>query len=1189
MSRRKQSNPRQIKRSLGEMEGTEDKLLEESSHSDKDGATSDQEGSVDGDCSSPAYSEGNEGNRSSSVTQSLDQETEEVCSRPSLCDLGQIPSSPCDSGGDSQEDEKSSKMSPSPTSNGEPDEPQRWNGPDELELEISSPDGNAQVRSRSHLPKGFSWGPYRGNFGGSSSSPDPTEMSTLLTLDVEDGCWLAHLTQVTCEVEANSVLYRKGDHIWCKTSQDVEEGEIIRAFLMAEPQAIPNCTVKEEPCETSQATSAPSEFQLLPQQAGMAAILATAVVNKDVFPCKDCGIWYRSERNLQAHLMYYCASRQSSTSPSMDEKPKDTYPNERICPFPQCKKSCPSASSLEIHMRSHSGERPFVCLICLSAFTTKANCERHLKVHTDTLNGVCHGCGFISTTRDILYSHLVTNHMICQPGSKVEVYPVVKGLTAVKGTNSVVSQITSSNLLKCGLCGFLADCLPNFQQHALLHTTTSEPSTPQSAKSPSGSQNEQKLDGLENGDAKSPTSSSSPSSRIEEPQLALTIKEEPVEAPVSISESGTTRCEAGDGAALVPSPAVKVKTEICSPTPGSSPVPNDPGAASGGGSVLIPHYIFGQEATPAIVPQASEILAKMSELVHSRLKQGQAGTTVGFPGTPSPKGATCFECEITFNNINNYYVHKRLYCSGRHVSEESPNSSRKVKIVPARTVVASGGPTLVAVESQEASPPQADSGGESGVPVVAIKVEEGTSLEGEGPGTGHVSEGSQSPNSLDEPDEDPTRTVCEACNIRFSRHDTYVVHKRYYCASRHDPPLRRGVISKAGPPFTPQPTPRTRKRRKLYEIHGVAPAEGAPPSALTPGRIEALPLVPGLIPAPAVPSPSSSPDAADGPIDLSKKPRLLVEAPSQSSAAAVVPLTDYHECTACRISFNSLETYLAHKKFSCPVAPLQQKALQQLQKIKSPVASSANRVEETVRIKVERRASLSPGSLSENIQPIALNFSVGPDSKPLKQYPLAVEASPPTTTSCPYCPPNVVIRGDLLEHFKSVHGLLLAKPTSGHRLQAAFMELLLPARAQPSSASESSLPSPPVSSASPLQLPGLRRDNSNSKETTSSSSSANGSPVMTSTPRPLLPTSPVLPLNTIPLAEIRREDGLRAATQALLPGDKAMQPPKASLTSPLPNGNNRYCRLCNIKFSSLSTFIAHKKYYCSSHAAEHVK
>lgn len=80
---------------------------------------------------------------------------------------------------------------------------------------------------------------------------------------------------------------------------------------------------------------------------------------EDIFPCKDCGIWYRSERNLQAHLMYYCASRQkqpaAASSPPQD-KPKESYPNERICPFPQCNKSCPSASSLEIHMRTHSGK-----------------------------------------------------------------------------------------------------------------------------------------------------------------------------------------------------------------------------------------------------------------------------------------------------------------------------------------------------------------------------------------------------------------------------------------------------------------------------------------------------------------------------------------------------------------------------------------------------------------------------------------------------------------------------------------------------------------------------------------------------------------------------------------------------------------------------------------------------------------
>lgn len=45
------------------------------------------------------------------------------------------------------------------------------------------------------------------------------------------------------------------------------------------------------------------------------------------------------------------------------------------------------------HQACVPGERPFVCLICLSAFTTKANCERHLKVHTDTLTGKQGGDG----------------------------------------------------------------------------------------------------------------------------------------------------------------------------------------------------------------------------------------------------------------------------------------------------------------------------------------------------------------------------------------------------------------------------------------------------------------------------------------------------------------------------------------------------------------------------------------------------------------------------------------------------------------------------------------------------------------------------------------------------------------------------------------------------------------------------
>ncbi|XP_012868174.1 PREDICTED: zinc finger protein ZFPM1 [Dipodomys ordii] len=298
-----------------------------------------------------------------------------------------------------------------------------WSGPEDLELELR--DGRRCVRARLSLAEGLSWGPFQGTIQTRAASPGQTEEGPALTLKLTDEArWLRTLPQALTEAEANSEIYRKDGALWCRVTKPVPAGGRLHVALMAEPLGTPGQPVKE-PAEPERPAPGHADIQLLPQQAGMASILATAVINKDVFPCKDCGIWYRSERNLQAHLLYYCASRQRAASPAAtasEEKPKETYPNERICPFPQCRKSCPSASSLEIHMRSHSGERPFVCLICLSAFTTKANCERHLKVHTDTLSGVCHNCGFISTTRDILYSHLVTSHMVCQPGSKGEIY-----------------------------------------------------------------------------------------------------------------------------------------------------------------------------------------------------------------------------------------------------------------------------------------------------------------------------------------------------------------------------------------------------------------------------------------------------------------------------------------------------------------------------------------------------------------------------------------------------------------------------------------------------------------------------------------------------------------------------------------------------------------------------------------------
>ncbi|XP_069843896.1 zinc finger protein ZFPM1-like [Dipodomys merriami] len=940
MSRRKQSNPRQIKRSLGDMEAAEEAQAAGSGPTEPEATAPEPKTAKEDEPPSPCRAEMSPPRGAAPPTPpggSEETEGQEPDRRPQ----------------EQEEEEEAAAASP-------------WSGPEDLELELR--DGRRCVRARLSLAEGLSWGPFQGTIQTRAASPGQTEEGPALPLKLTDeGHWLRTLPQALTEAEANSEIYRKDGALWCRVTKPVPAGGRLHVALMAEPLGTPSQPAKE-PAEPERPAPGHADIQLLPQQAGMASILATAVINKDIFPCKDCGIWYRSERNLQAHLLYYCASRQRAASPAAaasEEKPKETYPNERICPFPQCRKSCPSASSLEIHMRSHSGERPFVCLICLSAFTTKANCERHLKVHTDTLSGVCHNCGFISTTRDILYSHLVTSHMVCQPGSKGEIYS------------------PGAKLPADGLAGFQQ---PSALQGPLVSATT--PSPGPDRKAPAAATNGEAPAAPQNGGGSEP------------PAAPRSVKVEAAEEPEASPGEAGPRAPRRTPSPASP-PAVRVKAELPSPTPGSSP---GPGELRPAGALLVPPLVCAPEAGAAAAaagpaaPQASEILAKMSELVHSRLQQGPAGAAAG---------ATCFECEITFHHASNFYVHKRLYCSGRRAPGPDP-------------------PPRDAAAAPAAAPAAAGEGGRS-------------------PG-----------GSGDDAEDDPSRTLCEACNIRFSRHETYTVHKRYYCASRHDPPPRRPpapaapgaaapAAAAAAPPAPPAPPARTRRRRKLYEL----PAAGAPPPAAghaPPGAGHA-PAAAGHAPAPEPPGsprpPSGSgsagsaaalsPDPApDGPIDLSKRPRRRPPEPP----AALPGLADYHECTACRVSFHSLEAYLAHKQFSCPAAPLR-------------------------------------------------------------------AAAP-----CPYCPPNGRARADLVEHLRLAHGLRGARPAAA-------------AAAAPGAE--------PAAERAPRDSPDGRAPRSPSPD----------------------PADP----------------GARA------PG----------------GGHHRYCRLCNIRFSSLSTFIAHKKYYCSSHAAEHVK